>query len=83
MENLSTPDKSTSEQFRELALKVFVKVVLKSALWFGLAWLLTRFLVKSLWPWYAAFALVGIGLFFSFAMLCSAFFTGVNERKGN
>ena len=81
MENLSTSDKSISEQFRKLAIKVLVKLVLKSVLWFGLAWLLTRFLVNSLWPWYAAFALVGIGVIFSIVMLCGASFADVNESK--
>ena len=83
MENLPASDKGTSEQFRELALRILTKVALKSSLWFGLAWILTRFLVNSLWPWYAAFALVGLGVIFSFVMLGCAFFADVNERKGS
>jgi len=62
-----------SVQFNALALKVIVKTVLKSVLWFGLAWFVTVVIPGAVWPWYMAFAFVAVGLVFSLLMLAGAF----------
>ena len=72
---------SPSERLNSLALKVLVKTILKCALWFGLAWLITQFRPGALWPWYAAFALAGIGMAFSLLALLGAFVASAQERR--
>ena len=53
---------SGSEQFISLAQRLAVKTVLKSALWFGAAWVAVYFSPSwAPWPWYIAFGFVLIG----------------------
>lgn len=70
-----------AEQLHHLAIKVLIKTVIKCGLWFGLAWLITRFLPGALWPWYTAFALAGIGLIFSLFALVAAFYVRSKQRR--
>ena len=62
-----------SAQLGALSLRVLVKTILKSVLWFGLAWLITLFVPGALWPWYVAWTFVAVGLAFSLLSLCLAF----------
>ncbi len=70
-----------SEQLSALAMRVLVKTVLKCALWFGLAWLITQFAPDARWPWYTAFAFAGIGITFSLLALVGAFLASRQERS--
>lgn len=66
-----------------LSLRVLVKTVIKSALWFGLAWVATLFLPGARWPWYVAWTLVAIGLAFSLLSLGLAFVSRWHEGRSS
>ena len=62
-----------------LSLRVLVKTVIKSIIWFGLAWIATLLMPGAIWPWYVAWAFVAIGLLFSLISLALAFLNRRNE----
>jgi hypothetical protein len=73
MESNNAVESPPSDHLSALALRVLIKTVLKCGIWFGLAWLITRFMPDAMWPWYTAWAFAAIGLLFSLLMLGAAF----------
>jgi hypothetical protein len=70
--------KPASEQLSALSVRVLVKTVVKSVIWFGLAWIITVLVPGVVWPWYVAWTLIVIGLTFSLVSLALAF---LNRRQ--
>lgn len=55
-----------SSRLGALSAQVFVSTALKAVLWLALAWGITRFHPAATWAWYAALALIAIGVLASF-----------------
>nr|CAS03004.1 putative integron gene cassette protein [uncultured bacterium] len=58
------PDKSAepSAQLRQLSLRLMIKTIFKSVIWFGTAWIATKIWPGVVWPWYLAWIFVAIAV---------------------
>ena len=81
METESQDSRPASTQLGELSIRLLVKIILKSVLWLGLAWLVVYFFPETTWPWYAALSLVAVGVLFSLYVLITAILAKHQESR--
>jgi hypothetical protein len=79
MDQPSSDTPSPSQNLGQLSLRLLIKTVIKCALWFGAAWLITALNPGIVWPWYVAWTFVAIGMGFSLLLLALAFLSRYRE----
>ena len=79
MSDQSQDAQPQTEMLGALSTRVLIKTVIKAAIWFGVAWLITLFMPGAMWPWYVAWSFVAIGLLFSLSSLVLAFISRHQE----